>query len=108
MSESERLLRYKSNSGHSETKERADDEDTDLETRIVQLLNNPNIDEDCFVDCYYYDYCEIPDNILDKYKFFRDMYYLFGITKNGDLIGKWVERYDLDCHKPIINGEVKN
>lgn len=39
-------------------------------------------------------------------KFYRDMYLLFGITTDGEIISRWVERCDLDSKHNIEDGEV--
>lgn len=102
MKESERLERYRRN----QYREYLIDEDENLCERIKLLLNHPDIDEQCMVDAYYYDYCMIPEEIMNKNHFVRDMYFIFGITVKGEIVSDWVERYDLDSHKPILNGKV--
>jgi hypothetical protein len=99
MDESERLQRYKREG-------RNEEDDRILSERIASLLNHPKIDRFCAVDAYYYDFCEIPIEIQRIKNFYRDVYLLFGITTEGEIITKWVERYDLDSDYEIINGEV--
>ena len=77
-----------------------------LETRIMALLNHPDINKYCMVDAYYYDFSSIPDDIVETQRFVRDMYLIFGITKHGEMVTKWVERWDLDGDLPIVDGEV--
>lgn len=61
--------------------------------KILALLDNPQMDNTCFVDAFYYDYCELPQDLQHKYC--RDMYLIFGITLQGEIISKWVERNEL-------------
>ena len=84
------------------------DDDSEFCLRIIKFLDHPDIDEFCMVDAYYYDFSEIPNEIIDKYRFFRDMYLVYGITNKGEIISKWVERYDLDSNKEITEGSVIN
>lgn len=72
--------------------------------RIFDLLNDPRLHPYSIVDAKYYDYSVLPENVRDQ--FYRDMYLLYGITEQGEFITKWVERYDLDCNDPIVNGKV--
>lgn len=107
MDESERLQRIKQRRSYYDLGAyHLEDEDDALADRIVALLNHPKIDSDCMVDAYYYDFSVIPDEIRQKNNFYRDMYMLFGITTEGEVVTKWVERYDLDCDYPIVNGTV--
>lgn len=102
MEESERLDRYRKEC----TLEWCDENDAELAKRIKHLLNHPQIDQYCMVDAYYYDFSVIPVCIQEDNNFYRDMYLLFGITTKGEVVTKWVERYDLDSTDPIVNGEV--
>lgn len=99
MDNSERLERFLEDRGH----DRNDDEE--LCIRIKELLNHPKIDEYCLVDAYYYDYSALPPPFIDE--FLHDMYFLYGITTRGEMIHKWVDRWDLDSSLPIVDGEVK-
>lgn len=99
MDESERLQRYKREGG-------CEKDDREFAQRISALLNHPKIDRYCMVDAYYYDFSVIPEAILRIKNFYRDVYLLFGITTDGEIITKWVERYDLDSQYPIVDGEV--
>lgn len=103
MDESERLQRWKENPCDSE-KEWAEEIDIALADRIAKLLNDPKIDKYCMVDAYYYDFSVIPHAIREKLQFWRDAYLIFGITNEGEMISKWVDRYDLDSIDPIENG----
>ena len=104
MDESERLQRYR-----REFKlefEWADKNDSDLAERIAGLLNHPQIDKYCMVDAYYYDFSVIPTAIQEKLQLWRDAYLIFGITTEGEIVSKWVDRWDLDSRDPIIEGKV--
>jgi hypothetical protein len=102
MDESERLQRYR----REYDKELADEDDTKLAERIAALLNHPGIDKYCMVDAYYYDFSVIPHAIQEKLQLWRDTYLIFGITTEGEMITKWVERWDLDNSHPIVDGKV--
>jgi hypothetical protein len=101
MSESERLQRYRREC----ELEWVDENDEILANRILLLLNDPKIDKYCMVDAYYYDFSVIPDKIQEKFNFYRDVYLIYGISEDGEIISKWVERYDLDSSDPIVDGE---
>jgi len=101
MPESERLERYK-RAIDEEDRQRNDEV---LTERIRQFLNDDRIDKYCMVDAYYYDFSVIPEPIREKESCYRDMYLLYGITTEGEIRTKWVERYDLDCQNPIVDGE---
>lgn len=75
------------------------EEDQAFAKRIITLLDDPKVDEDCMVDAYYYDNCVIPHEIQHKFNFIGDMYLIFGITCEGEIVSKWVKRYDLDPTK---------
>lgn len=102
MDDSERLQRFKSGFGF----ETSVDNDSKTSLRIFSLLNNSKLDKYCMVDAYYYDFSVIPRNIQEKYNFYRDVYLIFGITIEGEIISKWVDRWDLDGSDEIVNGEV--
>jgi|ERR1700677_3403217 len=102
MDESERLQRY----GRECNSEYANEHDSKLSERIAKLLNHPKIDEYCMVDAYYYDFSVIPRDIQQKLQLWRDVYLIFGITTEGEIVSKWVGRYDLDSHDEIVNGKV--
>lgn len=107
MSESERLQRVQQNYCCGEDRDSARKKDKELAHRIKALLNHPDILEYSLVDAYYYDYATIPFEILDKEGFYRDMYLIYGITEKGELVSKWVGRYDLDSDTPVVNGCVE-
>ena len=98
--ESERLERYK----RTFAEPGAEIRDELLGERIRLFLNDPRITSYNMVDAYYYDFSALPYHLSNKY--YRDMYLLFGITDECEIITKWVERYHLDSDKEIINGEV--
>lgn len=104
MNESERMLRLTEN--RYQEFEEADRADRILAERIIALLNHPKIDKHSIVDAFYYDSCEIPDDIQKKLKLWRDQYLVFGITSEATLISKWVDRWDLDSEYPIVDGKV--
>jgi hypothetical protein len=58
------------------------------------------------VDAYYYDFSEIPREVQEKLQLWRDVYLIYGITTEGEIVSKWVQRYDLDSNDPIIDGKV--
>lgn len=91
MSISERLERYKEN---KEDEQYASSQDEKLRDRIFFLLAHPKINKDCMVDAYYYDYSAIPQSVREM--FCRDMYLIFGITEDGNIVSKWVERYEME------------
>jgi len=104
MSESERVQRIKENrylESHG-----IDQRDDELALRIRSLLNHPKIDKYCMVDAYYYDFSVIPREIQEKLQLWRDCYLIFGITTEGEMITKWVDRWDLDSSDPIRDGKV--
>jgi len=72
-------------------------EDENFEKHLINLLNHPKIDDWCLVDAYYYDYCTIPHEVLKKAGIYRDAYLVYGITKNGEMITKWVDRWAVDA-----------
>lgn len=80
--------------------------DQEFCSRIAALLNHPDIDTYCMVDAFYYDNSVIPQEIIDKHNCYRDMYLIYGITTKGEIISKWVERWDLDSDGPILDGKV--
>jgi hypothetical protein len=88
----------------------SDDEDYEIDeefaVRISGLLNHPEIDNHCMVDAYYYDFAVIPRLIQEKLQLWRDAYLIFGITTKGEMISKWVDRWDLDSSDPIVDGKV--
>lgn len=94
MQETERLERYRRNCGDAENKEDADEQDEKFSSRILKLLDDSKLDEYCMGDAYYYDYSVLPESVREK--FHRDMYLIFGITTDGEIVSKWVERDDLD------------
>jgi hypothetical protein len=94
MNKSERFERYFNKElGSIQCKD-----DEEFCNRIVHFLNDKRIDKDCFVDAYYYDYSVIPDKIKEKYNMSRDHYLIFGITDEGEMISRWVQRSDLDSY----------
>lgn len=107
MDESERLKRrneyYFHNDGAGVDLEA---EDENLANRIAALLNHPKINQYCMVDAYYYDFSIIPHGIQEKLQLWRDAYMIFGITTEGEMITKWVDRWDLDSVDPIVDGKV--
>lgn len=104
MDESERILRLKDN--RYVEFEDADRRDEEFAERIASILNHPQIDKYCMVDAYYYDFSVIPRDIQEKLQLWRDAYLIFGITKEAEIISKWVDRYDLDSQAPVIDGKV--
>lgn len=102
MDESERLQRYKRES----ELELAEDNDSEFADRICALLNHPQIDKYCMVDAYYYDFSVIPHFIQEKLQLWRDAYLIFGITTEGEMISKWVDRWDLDSTDKVVNGKL--
>jgi hypothetical protein len=94
MSRSERFLRY---GGDEEGREHTNFDEAGFEARIRTFLNNPKVDEYCLVDAYYYDFSTLPDEIGRKYH--QDMYLLYAIDVDGNMVSKWVERYEFDCPK---------
>jgi len=106
MDESERLERWKDNYGFEECGIFSFEKDQELALRIIALLNHSRIDKNCFVDAYYYDFSVIPRGIQEKLQLWRDAYMIFGITTEGEMITKWVDRWDLDSADPIVDGKV--
>ena len=102
MDESERLQRYR----REYDKEFADEDDARLAERIAALLNHAAIDKYCMVDAYYYDFSVIPHEIQEKLNLWRDVYLIFGITTKGEIISKWVDRWDLNSSDEIIDGKL--
>lgn len=106
MIESERLERWKDNYEWEEGTIYASTQDEEIRIRIAALLNNPKVDEYCLVDAYYYDFSVIPNAVNEKLQLWRDAYMIYGITTDGEMITKWVDRWDLDSDDPIIDGKV--
>jgi hypothetical protein len=104
MNESERLQRFKERCGYSENRENADEWDEDTRNRIMLLLNDPKIDKYCMVDAYYYDFSVIPRGVQERLQLWRDTYLIYGVNEDGEIISKWVDRWDLDSKDPIIDG----
>lgn len=106
MSESERLQRAKRHTNHECDDCDVEKDDEELAVRIAELLNHPQIDKYCMIDAYYYDFSVIPRGIQEKLQLWRDCYLIFGITTEGEMVSKWVDRWDLDSTDPIIDGKV--
>ena len=106
MDESERLQRWKDNYGWEECGLDSATKDDEIANRIAALLNHPQIDKYCMVDAYYYDFSVIPRGIQEKLQLWRDAYLIYGITTEGEMISKWVDRWDLDSVDPIRDGKV--
>ena len=104
MGESERIERLK-DSLYLDSDEACRRDDT-FANRIGALLNHPQINKHCMVDAYYYDFSVIPRDIREKLQLWRDCYLLFGITAEGEIVSKWVDRWDLDSNNPIVDGKV--
>jgi hypothetical protein len=104
MDDSERIQRLRDHR-YLESHE-ADQIDEVFAARILALLNHPQIDEHCMVDAYYYDFSVIPHYIRESLNPRRDCYMIFGITKEGEIISRWVDRWDLDSEDPIVDGKV--
>lgn len=106
MSESERVerLKYDMGLGLKDSIEL----DEILSNRIIGLLNHTEIDKYCMVDAYYYDFSAIPYEIQKKLDMRTDCYLIYGITHSGEIIYKWIKRYDIDSDKPIVNGDVRD
>ena len=102
MNDSERLERYR----REYEKDVADKIDDELSQRIMELLNDPRIDKYCMVDAYYYDFSVIPREIQQRLQLWRDAYLIFGITTEGKIISKWVDRWDLDSNDKIVDGKL--
>lgn len=106
MSESERLQRFKEQHRKFDDPDYCYKVDEELHDRLILLLNHPEIDKYCLVDAYYYDFSVIPHEIQQSYGFWRDVYLIYGITTKGEMITKWVDRWDLDSSDPIVDGYV--
>lgn len=104
MDESERIQRLRDNR-NLEFHE-ADQIDETFSARISALLNNADIDKNCMVDAYYYDFSAIPRGIQESLNLWRDCYLIYGITRKGEMVSKWVDRWDLDSEDPIVDGKV--
>jgi len=102
MDESERLQRWQLGF----EPDWAVDKDKQISSRILALLNHPKINKYCMVDAYYYDFSVIPHAIQEKLQLWRDAYLIFGITTDGEIVSKWVDRWDLDSDDPIVDGKV--
>jgi hypothetical protein len=106
MDESERLQRWKENYGWEECGIHSTTKDEEVANRIASLLNHPGINKYCMVDAYYYDFSVIPRIIKEKLNLCRDTYLIFGITTEGEMVSKWVDRWSLDSSDPIVDGNV--
>ncbi len=106
MNESERLQRWKDNYGSEECVIESATKDEKVANRIAALLNHPQIDKYCVVDAYYYDFSVIPRSVQEKLQLWCDAYLIFGITTEGEMISKWIGRWDLDSTDPIVDGNV--
>jgi len=103
MEETERMQRLRDNS-NTHTDETYTDEI--FAGRILALLNHCGIDNHCMVDAYYYDFSAIPEHVQARLNLWQDCYLIFGITNKGDIISKWVDRWDLDSNDSIVDGKV--
>ena len=101
---SERLERYRRYTFADSEIEKLS-RDKELCNRIRQFLNHDDITEDSLVDAYYYNFSYLPDDL--KLVFCRDMYLIYGITETGEIISKWIGRYDLDSEISIVDGKLK-
>jgi len=106
MDESERLQRFQERIEYSESYKIADKDDAIISERIFLLLNDPKIDKYCMVDAYYYDFSVIPKDVQEKLQLWRDAYLIYGITTEGEIVSKWIDRWDLDSSDPIVDGKV--
>jgi hypothetical protein len=107
MDESERIQRLKEHRCYEDSDDRnLNKEDEELAERIFLLLNHPKIDKYCMVDAYYYDFSVIPHKIQEELQLWRDAYLIFGISNEGEIISRWVDRWDLDSDDPIVDGKV--
>lgn len=104
MIESERLLRFKENRFQEGID--LDNADEEFCKRIVQFLNDPRINHTCMVDAYYYDFSVIPRKIQQELQLWRDHYFIYGITDEGEFVTKWVDRWDLDSFYEVVDGKV--
>lgn len=104
MDKSERLERMRDNKYLEDSEIAAID--SEFASRILALLNHPQIDKHCMVDAYYYDFSVIPRDKQIELNLCRDCYMIYGITTEGDMITKWVERWDLDSEDPVVDGKV--
>ena len=104
MDDSERIQRMKENRYFEGYESRKMDQE--FCDRIAALLNHSKIDEHCMVDAYYYDFSVIPRDVKDRLNLWRDCYLIFGITTEGEIVSKWVDRWDLDSEDPIVDGKV--
>jgi len=102
MDDSERLQRLRQN--HYD--EERDIFDKEFADRIADLLNHTDIDKYCMVDAYYYDFSVIPEDVQEKFHFWHDVYLIYGITTKGEIVSKWVDRWELDSSVPIVDGNV--
>src|SRR5580692_11260210 len=99
MDESERTERLKG-SRYLDEHDRIG-EDEKFAERICAILNDPRVDKYCMVDAYYYDFSVIPRAVKERLDLGRDCYLIFGITNEGDIVSKWVDRWDLDSPDPV-------
>ena len=99
MEESERMQRFKRavSDGDSQSYLNAIEDDEKLSDKIIALLNRSDISSMNMVDAYYYDYSVLPGEMWKTHH--GDMYLIFGITDSGEMITKWVDRWDLDSSK---------
>ena len=104
MDYSERIQRIKEN--RFLDSEEIDRMDEALADRIGALLNHPKLDKWCMVDAYYYDFSVIPREIQIEKNLWRDCYLIFGVTTEGEMVYKWVDRWALDSDDPVIDGKV--
>ena len=108
MSESERVQRLKEHRCYHDSSD-GDlyKEDETLANRIMLLLNDPKVDKYCMVDAYYYDFSVIPREVQQRLQIWRDCYFIYGVNVDGEIVSKWVDRWDLDSDHPIVNGTVE-
>ncbi len=99
MEESERMQRFKRyvSDGDIQSYLNAFEDDEKLTKRIIDLLDRSDISNMNMVDAYYYDYSVLPGEMWKTCH--GDMYMIFGITDSGEMITKWVDRWDLDLSK---------
>ena len=104
MKKSERIQRLRENR-YLDPHE-ADHLDEVFAARILALLNRTDIDKHCMVDAYYYDFSVIPHGVQGSLNLWKDCYLIFGITYEGEMVSKLVDRRDLDSKDPIVDGNV--
>lgn len=74
-----------------------------LVERAVKCLDHPDLDITCPVEAYLFRYVKIPVPMREKYNLETDSILFFGVTKEGEVVSKWMPFDALDANKNYPN-----